>query len=653
MAEARTKKRALAGEHGLGSGPPIKLKNGIAILDPSPIGRGAFGEIYTGKILNPIGLLAERVVRGEEHPRWLGLDDLHGAAEPDASGARAWLPQPITDASARRQIAQAAERLWNEYLGRRLQDPKRAAEEFHDLLSLLDPLLLQDATIAVKVLVPPTDQNPDLESRIVADSVRRFIKENDMLRELQHPGIVRRLGLVEDPHMGWCLLLEFIEGETLDESVRRHEGRRMPLAAAALRAREIADALQYIHGKGIIHRDLKPSNVMVRQDDGRAVIMDFGIGKWSNEARTQQLTIPGARVGTPRYMAPEQVRADGVVSPATDVYQLSTLLFEMVAGRPAYDGMDQTDIFHWLADRGSRHPVYVADFLPGIPRRFEALIEVGRDKDPDNRWTIEEFRARLDEIIAGGDADEAGPGPTPAELEEALRRTRIVKKQALWDEHALETRLHHAQLEARIEDTRRRIRQGAHAEARALAQGLGKEALFLPPRYDALKGEIEGLLQEVDLATARLEAEQLLARAEEEAAAQRFLDLGERLEGIGRRLEGLPAGECGEIRERYRLLSERFEGQHRSFVELFCTLRRSFISKIQQRTGDLERRHRSGGEVEPAVLRDLLEQVTMAENNLKIIDRYKIGPAAWDRARKDLDAERLALEGLLRKMAVE
>src|SRR5207237_437758 len=137
--------------------------------------------------------------------------------------------------------------------------------------------------------------------------------------------------------------------------------------------------------------DLKPQNVMIRQDNSRAVIMDFGIGKWAGEVPAKGKTAPGAKIGTPRYMAPEQVDSDVAVTKATDVYQLSTLLFEMVTGRAAYEGLTSTAIFKWLLDRETRHPVYVADYLPGISRELETLIEVGRDKDPEKRWSIEEF----------------------------------------------------------------------------------------------------------------------------------------------------------------------------------------------------------------------------------------------------------------------
>src|SRR5579863_6300171 len=79
---------------------PIVLKNRMAVLTPDPIAEGAFGQVYVGKILNPIGLLAERIAWGEESARWLGLDDIP-FQEPDKEGGKAWLPTPVTDALQR------------------------------------------------------------------------------------------------------------------------------------------------------------------------------------------------------------------------------------------------------------------------------------------------------------------------------------------------------------------------------------------------------------------------------------------------------------------------------------------------------------------------------------------------------------------------
>jgi cell division protein FtsB len=381
--------------------------------------------------------------------------------------------------------------------------------------------------------------------------------------------------------------------------------------------------------------------------------MDFGIGKWTDESNTQALTMSGMRVGTPRYMSPEQAKADCPVGPSADVYSLATILFEMVTGHGAYENFDYATIFGWLGDFTKRHPMGVRDYVPSISPEFEALIEVGREKDPEKRWTIEEFRARLDLMIARLTFEGAPPAATQnkTEILAALRQTRMRKKELAWEEFLLGMRLHLSDLHMRIQEAWALLEKKAYLEAQKAVEGLRKEVAALPAGRESIKAEFENLERAFIRASARHETEALLALAEQHAAAQRFADAGAALDAAARRLEQLPPDAYADVHQRFKKLAEPYDAQHRAFVDLFNALRKSFVEKIQERYKEQNERYGSGKAIDPAKISDLLQQVDTAMRNLKTIERDKVGPAPYDATQKDLAELKIALEDLLRRAA--
>src|SRR5262249_52302369 len=148
--------------------------------------------------------------------------------------------------------------------------------------------------------------------------IQRFNREARAAAALdQHPNIcqVYDVGKFEDQPY---LTMAYIEGKPLSANVA--PGRPLPVAKAVEVVRRLAVALEKAHAKGVVHRDLKPSNIMMRADGGGPVVMDFGLA-WLSGAEEVPLTATGATLGTPAYMAPEQVRGEArEVGPLSDVY---------------------------------------------------------------------------------------------------------------------------------------------------------------------------------------------------------------------------------------------------------------------------------------------------------------------------------------------
>ncbi|MCK9901456.1 serine/threonine protein kinase [Parafrankia colletiae] len=168
-----------------------------------------------------------------------------------------------------------------------------------------------DRTVAVKVLVAPSAAE------------RGFRAEARILSRLDHPHIVRIYDCVVQDDL--CLLvMEMLGGGTLSQH-------RLSAAAALAVGAAVADALAHAHAHGVLHRDIKPDNILFTET-GQPKLADFGIGKILDDAAGTVSRV----VGSPRYMAPEQI-AGGTVGPATDLYALGAVLYELVAGRPMFD----------------------------------------------------------------------------------------------------------------------------------------------------------------------------------------------------------------------------------------------------------------------------------------------------------------------------
>ncbi|HSB11477.1 MAG TPA: protein kinase [Blastocatellia bacterium] len=233
--------------------------------------------------------------------------------------------------------------------------------------------------VALKVL--PAEFTKD-ESRL-----RRFEQEARAASALNHPGIltVFEVGHSEDIHF---IATEYIEGKTL----RQYSAETpIDLHTALDVSIQVANALSAAHHAGIAHRDIKPENIMLR-DDGYVKVLDFGLAKLSEpinqssdpEAATlaKLNTEPGTVLGTVTYMSPEQARGLDVDG-RSDIFSLGIVLYEMIAGRPPFQGATPTDLIVAMV---TEEPAPLADHAPGVPVDLERIVAKSMAKDRAARY---------------------------------------------------------------------------------------------------------------------------------------------------------------------------------------------------------------------------------------------------------------------------
>ncbi|MBX7196883.1 MAG: protein kinase, partial [Sandaracinaceae bacterium] len=210
-------------------------------------------------------------------------------------------------------------------------------------------------------------------------ATRRFLQEAELLASLEHPNIVRYLAHGTMGEDALFLALEWIEGESLADLVER---RGMRVKESIALAHALAGALGLVHARGIVHRDIKPTNVLLTRDEqGNEVpkLVDFGIAR---VVGGEALTRPGAAVGTPAWMSPEQARGLGEVDARSDVFSLGALLFTCLTGRPPFDAEHAIAmVAKVLLGEAPR----LLELRSDLPSELDALVASMLARDPDQR----------------------------------------------------------------------------------------------------------------------------------------------------------------------------------------------------------------------------------------------------------------------------
>lgn len=221
---------------------------------------------------------------------------------------------------------------------------------------------------AIKVILPGV--------RDAEKYLPRFKQEAEVTEKLDHPNIVGFLGYGEDPIP--YMALEFVPGTNLREKLKKD--RRIEIKDAILVNIEVLKALEHSHARGVVHRDLKPDNIMLHED-GSIRLADFGLGRANAKDDEPRLTLSGQIMGTPYYMAPEQIGDSKYAGPQADLYSVGVMLFHMLAGTAPYTG-GQPQI---LAGHLKKKIPDVRAWNPKVPKELSKLIRELMAKDEEDR----------------------------------------------------------------------------------------------------------------------------------------------------------------------------------------------------------------------------------------------------------------------------
>src|SRR4051812_18163641 len=278
----------------------------------------------------------------------------------------------------------------------------------------LDTLL--ERHVALKVLHPHYGDD--------AEYVERFRREARSVAQLSHPNIVTVIDRGESDGSQY-IVFEFVDGESLKQLVDRSGP--LPARRAIELGLQMAEALAFAHQHGLVHRDVKPQNVLIN-GDGEAKVTDFGIARSLDVEHG--VTQTGTVLGTSNYLSPEQARGQAV-TPATDVYSLGVVLFEVLTGEVPFPGENFVAV---AMKHINEPPPSLLEKRPDVPVRLVYAIERALAKDPADRFPsmealAAELRACLVEI---GEPDTAKTFIQPAAVLKQSRPHRARGRRSRW-----------------------------------------------------------------------------------------------------------------------------------------------------------------------------------------------------------------------------
>jgi eukaryotic-like serine/threonine-protein kinase len=244
-------------------------------------------------------------------------------------------------------------------------------------------------------------------------ATERFLREIAVATALRHPRIVSVLDSGQTAGVLYYVM-PFVEGGSLRDRLNRES--QLPIDEAIAITRQVADALAHAHAHGVIHRDIKPENILFGERG--ALVTDFGVARAVTAAGGETLTKTGMVVGTPSYMSPEQASGGRGVTPASDIYSLACVLYEMLAGQPPFTGPTPGVV---VARHVLDTPPNLRIMRSGVTVALEDAIGVAMAKSAADRFrSVTEFAAGLTDHEGAARRRREKPN-VPAAIEQAGR----------------------------------------------------------------------------------------------------------------------------------------------------------------------------------------------------------------------------------------
>ncbi len=270
--------------------------------------------------------------------------------------------------------------------------------------------------VAIKILSPDHCRKPKV--------LARFEREARLMTTLRHPNIVQLQGVGRQGALPF-IVMQYLEGETLADYLKGKGGKLGPVEMLAV-MRQVCSGLAFIHHHGLVHRDIKPQNVFI-SSEGHVTILDLGVVR---DRSDPGLTKPGAMVGTPYYMSPEQILGTGEIDRRTDVYALGAVIFELLTGTPPFVADSNFEVFY----KHRTLPPPDASLLSAfVPKAVAAAITRSLAKVPEERQqNVSELVGDLEAAYClQGDLTNRGvENPFEGEVNPGPRRKKTRAKKA-------------------------------------------------------------------------------------------------------------------------------------------------------------------------------------------------------------------------------